>query len=352
MSDNQDKNANQASTEQQQQQHQQQPMYAVQQPGPYAAVGGYPPYYPYPPPPPTDANGHPTDPNGASGAYMMAFPPPPPGMIYAYPTAQGYPGMPFAPGMALPAALVRPKRKQVKMACTNCASACKRCDEGRPCERCCKYGISDTCQDGTRKERKKGIKRGPYKRKSKASADSGYEGFPAEQNPAEGFYHQPYFYPPAGFVTVGPDGQPLQADPSGAQQGMAHPQYYSLHAAPYPPYAFPHAPGGAYPVMSGHMLAQPGPSGTDADGGVSAAGPPPPITASISEADDGTTDGEAQTSGRGRKRKAAANLASGSGAGGKDDQGSFRRSGKKTAVSSADDAGGMAGMTGAQGSSM
>ena len=60
--------------------------------------------------------------------------------------------------------------------CTNCAAACKRCDEGRPCERCCKYGISDSCQDGVRKERKKGIKRGPYKRKGKVNPDQTYEG--------------------------------------------------------------------------------------------------------------------------------------------------------------------------------
>lgn len=86
MSDGQDKAASPATAEQQQ--HQGQPVYAIQQPGPYAGVGSYPPYYPYPMPP-TDANGHPADPNGAPGAYMMAFPPPPPGMIYAYPTAQG-----------------------------------------------------------------------------------------------------------------------------------------------------------------------------------------------------------------------------------------------------------------------
>ncbi|KAJ2958232.1 hypothetical protein NUW54_g14545 [Trametes sanguinea] len=61
----------------------------------------------------------------------------------------------------------KPKRKQVKMACTNCASACKRCDEARPCERCVKYGLAETCVDGVRKERKKGIKRGPYKRKNR-----------------------------------------------------------------------------------------------------------------------------------------------------------------------------------------
>lgn len=61
--------------------------------------------------------------------------------------------------------------------CTNCAAACKRCDEGRPCERCIKYGVADSCADGVRKERKKGIKRGPYKRKGKMiNPETGYEG--------------------------------------------------------------------------------------------------------------------------------------------------------------------------------
>lgn len=141
MTESQNKSPTQEAPEQQAQPPQGQPIYALQQPGaaPYAAVGGYPPYYPYPPPP-TDANGHPADPNvvnaGPPGTYMMAFPPPPPGMIYAYTSSQGdvrsrllnswrlvdtldllgYPGLPFAPGMPLPAALVRPKRKQVKMA--------------------------------------------------------------------------------------------------------------------------------------------------------------------------------------------------------------------------------------------
>ncbi|KAF9397368.1 hypothetical protein BGZ94_006307, partial [Podila epigama] len=47
----------------------------------------------------------------------------------------------------------------------NCQKACKKCDEGRPCTRCVKYGLTDTCVDSTRKVRKKGIKRGPYKRR-------------------------------------------------------------------------------------------------------------------------------------------------------------------------------------------
>ncbi|KAI7881776.1 hypothetical protein K492DRAFT_176876 [Lichtheimia hyalospora FSU 10163] len=60
------------------------------------------------------------------------------------------------------------KRKQVKNACTNCQKACKKCDDARPCPRCIKYGISSTCVNSVRKERKKGIKRGPYKRRQKA----------------------------------------------------------------------------------------------------------------------------------------------------------------------------------------
>src|SRR5690606_38127621 len=59
----------------------------------------------------------------------------------------------------------RPKRRQVKNACTNCQKACKKCDDARPCLRCVKYGISEECVDSQRKERKKGVKRGPYKKR-------------------------------------------------------------------------------------------------------------------------------------------------------------------------------------------
>ncbi|KAJ2920924.1 hypothetical protein H1R20_g16171, partial [Candolleomyces eurysporus] len=62
-------------------------------------------------------------------------------------------------------AAVRTKRRQVKNACTNCQRACKKCDDARPCLRCVKYGISEECVDSQRKERKKGIKRGPYKKR-------------------------------------------------------------------------------------------------------------------------------------------------------------------------------------------
>lgn len=57
------------------------------------------------------------------------------------------------------------KRMQVKNACTNCQKACKKCDDARPCSRCIKYNMTDTCVNSTRKERVKGLKRGPYKRR-------------------------------------------------------------------------------------------------------------------------------------------------------------------------------------------
>jgi hypothetical protein len=61
--------------------------------------------------------------------------------------------------------LNKPKRKQVKNACINCQKACKKCDDGRPCARCIRYDLKASCQNSQRKERIKGIKRGPYKKR-------------------------------------------------------------------------------------------------------------------------------------------------------------------------------------------
>ncbi|KAJ1822478.1 hypothetical protein LPJ75_000395 [Coemansia sp. RSA 2598] len=61
----------------------------------------------------------------------------------------------------------RTKRAQVKNACVNCQRACKKCDSGRPCQRCVKYNLQESCVDSKRKPRKKGIKRGPYKKRKK-----------------------------------------------------------------------------------------------------------------------------------------------------------------------------------------
>ncbi|KAI9360832.1 hypothetical protein DFJ73DRAFT_60480 [Zopfochytrium polystomum] len=76
-----------------------------------------------------------------------------------------------------------PKRKQVKNACMNCQKACKKCDNARPCERCVKYGFEDTCVDSVRKERKKGIKRGPYRRKDSDSTTQSNSSAHAIQTP-------------------------------------------------------------------------------------------------------------------------------------------------------------------------
>ncbi|KAJ2773872.1 hypothetical protein IWQ57_001090 [Coemansia nantahalensis] len=59
----------------------------------------------------------------------------------------------------------RVKRIQVKNACVNCQRACKKCDSGRPCKRCVRQGLGDSCEDSKRKPRQRGIKRGPYKKR-------------------------------------------------------------------------------------------------------------------------------------------------------------------------------------------
>ncbi|TPX43420.1 hypothetical protein SeMB42_g04733 [Synchytrium endobioticum] len=65
------------------------------------------------------------------------------------------------------------KRDQVKVACVNCQKACKKCDQGRPCQRCVRYGLMETCSDSVRKERMRGLKRGPYKRRELSGSSGG-----------------------------------------------------------------------------------------------------------------------------------------------------------------------------------
>ncbi|CAO3695910.1 unnamed protein product [Rhizopus stolonifer] len=162
-----------------------------------------------------------------------------------------------------------PKRKQVKNACTNCQKACKKCDDARPCPRCVKYGIADTCVNSVRKERKKGIKRGPYKRRQKSedknrktdSSDPNGQyapmrgaipfGYPSNLNQygqpydpygqyaayqKEHMMSQPYVvnpYPPMGYpvmVASGDQQQQQQASASGQQpQQQPHPYPYMMH---------------------------------------------------------------------------------------------------------------------------
>ncbi|GJE85297.1 Zn(II)2Cys6 transcription factor [Phanerochaete sordida] len=239
--------------------HPQPPQAIAPYPPPYGAhyaplpPGAYPPpFYTFAPIP--DPNHDPNAaPNGAPPPQPYIMIPQPgmmPGMVYAYappPPGQVLPYPPYPAPPQVPTVAPRPKRKQVKMACTNCAAACKRCDDSRPCERCQKYGLGESCVDGQRKERKKGIKRGPYKRKAKSAngegmgpSTSGPEGeasvvpTPYGAPPPEAYY--PYYYPHPPYAPPPHDGQ---AHGEAAANGSAHPvpqTYFPLHPAVYPPY--------------------------------------------------------------------------------------------------------------------
>ena len=84
----------------------------------------------------------------------------------------------------VPAQPARAKRRQVKNACTHCQKACKKCDDARPCLRCVKYGCAEDCVDSQRKERRKGVKRGPYKKRDGKSESSPSSCLPVRAAPA------------------------------------------------------------------------------------------------------------------------------------------------------------------------
>ncbi|KAG0059186.1 hypothetical protein BGZ89_000591 [Linnemannia elongata] len=145
----------------------------------------------------------------------------------------------------------KPKRRQVKNACVNCQKACKKCDEGRPCSRCIKYGLTDTCVDSTRKVRKKGIKRGPYKRRPPpsqlgsasvstsptmrhAAVPSGLAGYMSEPVTALSSPTQSHLLP----LTTSSHNQPLDFgyDTSGGQGGYSF-QSHRMESTYAPSYA-------------------------------------------------------------------------------------------------------------------
>lgn len=154
---------------------------------------------------------------------------------------------PFPPGM-VPAQPPRTKRRQVKNACTNCQKACKKCDDARPCLRCVKYGIAEECIDSQRKERQKGIKRGPYKKRDgKDRAATSVDqpqldvqavpqaipmpaavAAPAPTPPIP--YVHPMGYPPPGFF-----GQYPMATGKPGETQVYYPQFYLAPMPPPPP---------------------------------------------------------------------------------------------------------------------
>ncbi|KAF8163094.1 hypothetical protein B0H34DRAFT_650991 [Crassisporium funariophilum] len=196
---------------------------------------------------------------------------------------------------------MRSKRRQVKNACTNCQKACKKCDDARPCLRCVKYGISEECVDSQRKERKKGIKRGPYKKRDGKGVSVEQSDVPSPQgvpvsngvppqagSPIPGPY-MPIGYPPGFYGQYPPlapkpgEGPPMYSSPPyflapvphiqphlhGVSEGDSHgypPQgfYQAAVFAPvtyhhHPPYVIPRSDGqqgpipNQYPVYGAHI---------------------------------------------------------------------------------------------------
>ncbi|ORX61671.1 hypothetical protein DM01DRAFT_1332264 [Hesseltinella vesiculosa] len=53
-----------------------------------------------------------------------------------------------------PKSAAKPRKKKAARACVHCQKAHLTCDDDRPCQRCIKRGLADTCTDGARKKAK------------------------------------------------------------------------------------------------------------------------------------------------------------------------------------------------------
>jgi len=202
----------------------------------------------------------------------------------------GYSSMPMHmypfPSGIVPSPPTRSKRRQVKNACTNCQKACKKCDDARPCLRCVKYGIAEECVDSHRKERKKGVKRGPYKKRDGKpfSLDPPYDGSTQQSiQMATGIpgassampFIGPVGFPP-GFLSQYAPPPPKPGDPAiyyphfylatpipAHQGGDGEPMYHHPHfypttfltpyPQPYAPYMVQHRPEGQVPLPPAHF---------------------------------------------------------------------------------------------------
>ncbi|KAF9792324.1 hypothetical protein BJ322DRAFT_1102840 [Thelephora terrestris] len=203
----------------------------------------------------------------------------------------GYSSMPMHmypfPSGIVPTPPTRSKRRQVKNACTNCQKACKKCDDARPCLRCVKYGIAEECVDSHRKERKKGIKRGPYKKRDGKpfSLDPPYDGstqpsiqmataIPGASSAIPfispvgfspnlfGPYPKPgdpaIYYPPFYLAApISAHGLPPHQNGDG-EPGYHHPHFYPTtfltpYPQPYAPYMMPHRPDGQVALPPAHL---------------------------------------------------------------------------------------------------
>ncbi|KAI0003301.1 hypothetical protein BJV74DRAFT_728688, partial [Russula compacta] len=151
---------------------------------------------------------------------------------------------------------IRSKRRQVKNACTNCQKACKKCDDARPCLRCVKYGIGEECVDSQRKERKKGIKRGPYKKRDgksepflsvslliSTSVGMSIPGMPTAGSTPPAAFMSPMGYP----LPIYGQYPPLSAVHKPGEPGSYHPTYY-VPVQPAPSHLGQEHEGQGYPL--------------------------------------------------------------------------------------------------------
>jgi len=226
----------------------------------------------------------------------------------------GYSGMPmhmypFAGAMVPTPQQLRSKRRQVKNACTNCQKACKKCDDARPCLRCVKYGIAEECIDSQRRERKKGVKRGPYKKRDgkdldRADNSPDQESPPAPQtvaipattpsaSPPIGAYMTPAVgFPPGFYSQYAPPGRPGEApayfpqfyitqvppQPTGDGEAPVYPPHTQFYPAfvpypqPYPPYMVPHQRADGQMTMAPYPMYKPPSTGSSSEPGTSSKG--------------------------------------------------------------------------------
>ncbi|OJT14199.1 hypothetical protein TRAPUB_9310 [Trametes pubescens] len=156
---------------------------------------------------------------------------------------------PFPPGLS-PAQPTRTKRRQVKNACTNCQKACKKCDDARPCLRCVRYGIAEECIDSQRKERQKGIKRGPYKKRDGKTANVD------QQQVDVVVQHQSMAIPPAVAASVASPTPPMSYVAPVSYPPGIYPQYPAHPAAkPGDPPMYYHQPIFYAPIPAPHPQA-------------------------------------------------------------------------------------------------
>lgn len=126
------------------------------------------------------------------------------------------------------------KRVQVKNACTNCQKACKKCDDARPCTRCVRYNLADSCVNSMRKERVKGLKRGPYRKREEQGFMGTLDrasmppGLPDSVSPyqREALYSNAFSHPP-----IYPHPSPWSAYSSAAMLQQQRYQQMLAHAA-------------------------------------------------------------------------------------------------------------------------